>query len=174
MTNALEQHVNAKPLYQASEHVKSKYAAFVDAYQQLQGEPEGLRGNLAHIGKMMCYNQYFYDCVTALASKLSRLSDRSCITDLQQVTQEVEKLLTKVADAVRGEQRLPQSVQQSESVQHLQAAIARLQPEQSAGDAKNQHETRPLERKVCQAAVYTYLKPLADAVIGMYTEQVEL
>jgi uncharacterized membrane protein YccC len=174
VTNALEQHVDAKPLYQACEHVKNKYAAFVDAYQQLQAEPEGQRGNLAHVGKMMSYNQYFYDCVTALASKLSRLSDRSCITDLRQITQEVENLLTEVADAVRREHRLPQPVQQCESIQHLQAAIARLQPGQLAGVAKNQHETWPPEWKECQVVVYTYFKSLIDAVIGMYTEQVEL
>jgi uncharacterized membrane protein YccC len=174
VTIALEQHIDAKSLYQASEHVKSKYAAFVDAYQQLQGEPERLRGNLAHIEKMMSYNQYFYDCVTALASKLSRLSDRSCITDLQQVTQEVEKLLTEMADAVRSEQHLLQPAQQCESIQRLQAAIAQLQPGQPAGDAKNQQETRPLERKECQAAVYTDLRPLTNTVIGMYTEQVKM
>ncbi|HYL43183.1 MAG TPA: FUSC family protein [Ktedonobacteraceae bacterium] len=174
VTDALEQHVSANPLYQASEHVKSKFAAFVDAYQQLQDEPERLRGNLAYIWKMMSYNRYFYNSVTSLASELSRLSDRSCIEDLRQVTQEGEKLLTKVADAVRREHRLQQPVQQCESIQRLQAAIARLQPGQPAGDAKNQHETRPLEGKECQAAVYTYFKPLTDAVIGMYAEQVEL
>jgi len=53
VTDALEQHIDTKPLYQASEHVKSTYAACVDAYQQLQDEPERLRGNLAHFGKMM-------------------------------------------------------------------------------------------------------------------------
>jgi len=174
VTDALEQHIDAHPPYQASGHVKSTYAACVDAYQQLQDEPERLRGNLAHIGKMMSCNQYFYDSVTSLASELSRLSDRSCITDFRQVTQEGEKLLTNVADAVRSEHRLLQPVQQCEGIQRLQAAIARLQPGQPAGDAKNQHETRPLEGKECQAAVYTYLKPLTDAVIGMYAEQVKL
>jgi uncharacterized membrane protein YccC len=171
VTDVLEQHVDAKSLYQASEHIKSKYAVFVDAYQQLQDEPERLRGNMAYIWKMMSCNRYFYDGVTSLASELSRLSDRSCITDLQQVTQEVEKLLTNVADAVRREQRLPEPVQQCESIQRLQVAIARLQP---TGDAKNQHETRSLEGKECQTAVYTYFKPLTDAVIGMYAEQAEL
>ncbi len=174
VTDALEQHVAANPLYQASEHVKSKYAAFVDAYQQLQDEPERLRGNLAYIWKMMSYNQCFYNSVTSLASELSRLSDRSCIADLRQVTQDGEKLLTKVADAVRSEHRLPQPVQQCESMQRLQAAIARLEPGQPAGDAKNQHERRPREGKGCQAAVYTYFKPLTDAVIGMYAKQAEL
>jgi uncharacterized membrane protein YccC len=173
VTDALEQYAATNPLYQASEYVKSKYAAFVDAYQQLQDEPERLRGNLAYIWKMMSYNQYFYTGVTSLASELSRLSDRSCVTDLRQVTQEGEKLLTKVADAVRSEHRLPQPVQQCESIQRLQAAIARLEPGQPAGDAKNQHETWPLEGKECQAAVYTYFKPLTDAVIGMYAEQLE-
>src|SRR5258708_8236886 len=101
VTDALEQHVATNPLYQANEHIKSKYAAFVDAYQQLQDEPERLRGNLAYIWKMMSYNRYFYNNVTSLASELSRLSDRSFIADLRQVTQEGAKLQTDVAQAVR-------------------------------------------------------------------------
>src|SRR5258708_36144046 len=123
---------------------------------------------------MMRYNRYFYKSVPPLASELSRLSDRSCIADLRQVTQEGEKLLTKVADAVRSEHRLPQPVQQCESIQRLQAAVARLEPGQPAGDAKNQHETRPLEGKECQTAVYAYFKPLTNTGISMDTEQVEM
>jgi uncharacterized membrane protein YccC len=83
VTDALEQHVDAKSLYQASEQVKSTYAACVDTYQQLRDEPERLRGNLAHIGKMMSCNQYFYDRVTASTTlPCHRLWQRHEVVDL--------------------------------------------------------------------------------------------
>jgi uncharacterized membrane protein YccC len=174
VTDALEQHADAKALYQASEHVKIISTACVDAYQQLREEQERPRGNLAHLGKMMSCNLYFAESVSSLASELSHLSDRSCLTTLRPLTQEGEQLLTNVADAVRSEHRLPHSVQQCERIQRLQAAIARLQPGRPAGGAKKQHETRLREGKECQAALYTYLKPLTDTIIGMYAEQVGL
>ena len=171
VTAALEHHADAKPLYQAASQVKIASTACVDAYQQLQEEPERPRGNLAHMGKLMSCNLYFAESVSVLASELSHLSDRSCLTTLRPLTQEGEHLLTNVAEAVRSEHRLPHSAQQGERIQRLQAALARLQPGRAAGGAKRQHETRLLE---CQAALYTYLKPLTDTIIGMYAEQVGL
>ncbi|GHO87530.1 FUSC family protein [Dictyobacter formicarum] len=173
VTNVLEHHVDIKKLQQAREHVKSKYAALISAYQQLQDEPEKVRGNLTLIGNMMSYNQYFYDNVTSLANELQRLSDRSCITDLRSIAQEIENLLTIVANAVHSEQQLPQPVSQHEIIQRLQAELARFQPEQPTGVANNQNDTRSSGRKVCQVAVYTYLKPLTDTAIRMYAALVE-
>lgn len=72
----------------------------------------------------------------------------------------------------RGEQQLLQPVQQNETIQHLREELARIQPEQPTGSVNNQNTIYSLGRNVCQIAIYTYLKPLADTVINMYAELV--
>ncbi|GCE16522.1 FUSC family protein [Dictyobacter kobayashii] len=121
----------------------------VAAYQRLQSEPKGQRGNTEQFEILVTYNQQLCDCISALATHTPLLDGQYRLADLKQFAHSTDEVLVQLEQYVQREK--PQFIASpalnrfERSLWQLQTLLQKLLTERPAYAAPT--TTAPLRSK---------------------------